>query len=148
MMALSYDWAKLNARVDMMQPNGLTNQAIGLQWSWQSLTAAPFAIPAKDVGVEYREVIILLSDGLNTQDRWYSNAQQIDARQKILCDNVKNAKIDVFTVQVNTDNDPTSALLQDCASDLSQFFLLTSANQIVDTFKQIATRLAQLRVSS
>jgi Flp pilus assembly protein TadG len=148
MMALSYDWPALNARVDLMQPNGLTNQSIGLQWGWQSLTAAPFVIPPKDPGVDYREVVILLSDGLNTQDRWYSNAKQIDARQKILCQNVKDAGFDIFTVQVNTDNDPTSTLLQDCASDPSQFFLLTSADQIVATFQQIGTRLSQLRVSS
>src|SRR5882757_7704540 len=132
MMGLSYDWKSLNARVDMMNPNGLTNQSIGLAWGWQSLTAAPFTIPVKDPGIDYRDVVILLSDGLNTQDRWYSAAKSIDARQKILCDNVKKAGIEIFTVQVNTDGDPTSTLLQGCASDPTQFFLLTSASQIVD----------------
>ena len=43
---------------------------IGLAWAWQSLTAAPFTIPAKDPNYQYSEIIILMSDGLNTQNRW------------------------------------------------------------------------------
>ncbi len=148
MMGLSEDWLALNARVDMMQPNGLTNQSIGLQWGWQSLTAAPFTIPPKQAGVQYRDVVILLSDGLNTENRWSKSAKPIDDRESILCTNVKKAGIDIFTVQVNTDGDPTSALLRGCASDPSQFFLLTSADAIVKTFEQIGTQLTQLRVSS
>ena len=62
--------------------------------------------------------------------------------------NVKKAGMDVFTVQVNTDGDPTSALLKGCASDPSQFFLLTTAGEIVSTFQSIGTRLNALRVSS
>ena len=42
-------------------------------------------------------------------------------------------------MQVNTGGDPTSTLLQDCATDASKFFLLTSAGQIVTTFGQIGT---------
>ena len=148
MLGLSTDWSALNNKIDSMQPNGNTNQSIGLAWGWQSLTAAPFTIPAKDPGIDYRTVIILLSDGLNTQDRWYTAASSIDARQKILCGNVQAAGVDVYTVQVNTDGDPTSQLLQNCASNPGQFFLLTSSSEIVSTFQQIATQLSQLRVSS
>ena len=37
--------------------------------------------------------MILLSNGLNTQNRYSNSASQIDARQKILCDNAKAAGI-------------------------------------------------------
>src|SRR6185436_13330487 len=70
LMGLSYDWTALNNKIDSMSPEGYTNQAIGLQWGWQSLTAAPFTIPAKDSNYQYQEIIILLTDGLNTEDRW------------------------------------------------------------------------------
>ena len=103
-----------------MQPVGNTNQAIGLQMGWQSLTAAPFTVPAMDPNYKYKQVIILLSDGLNTQDRWYTNASSIDARQQKTCDNIKAAGITIYTVQVNTGSDPTSTLLQNCASDAEQ----------------------------
>jgi len=147
LMGLSYDWGALKDKIDSMQPNGNTNQAIGLQWGFQSLTSAPFTIPAVDANYQYSKIIILLTDGLNTQDRWYTSASSIDARQRITCDNVKAAGITLYTVQVNTDGDPTSQLLRDCASSPDKFFLLTSATAIVSTFNQIGTNLSHLRVA-
>ncbi len=147
LMALTYNWTALNKKIDDMQPSGNTNQAIGLQWGYQSLTAAPFTIPSKDSNYKYNEVIILLSDGLNTEDRWYSKAASIDARQEITCNNIKASGITLYTVHVNTDGDPTSTLLQRCATSPDKFFTLTSANAIVTTFNQIGTALSNLRVA-
>ena len=92
-------------------------------------------------------MIILLTDGLNTQDRWYTSQTSIDARQQLTCNNVKAAGITLYTIQVNTGGDPTSTLLQNCASTSDKFFLLTSASQIVTMFNQIGTQLSQLRIS-
>jgi Flp pilus assembly protein TadG len=147
LMGLSNDWTALSGKINAMQPNGNTNQAIGLQVGWQSLTAAPFTVPAMDPNYKYTQVIILLSDGLNTQDRWYSNASSIDTRQQETCDNIKAAGITIYTVQVNTGGDPTSTLLKTCASDESKFFLLTSSTEIVGTFNQIGTALSNLRLA-
>jgi hypothetical protein len=60
------------------------------------------------------------------------------------CANIKAAGITIYTVQVNTDDSPTSTPLQDCASDSSKFFLLTSADEIVTTFNTIGTSLTKL----
>jgi hypothetical protein len=107
----------------------------------------PFSVPAEDANYTYSRVIILLTDGLNTQDRWYSNASQVDARQALTCANVKAAGITLYAIQVNTDGEATSSLLQNCATDSSKFFLLTSASQIVATFAQIGTSLSKLRIA-
>lgn len=147
LVGLSNDWTALSNKIDAMQPVGNTNQAIGLQMGWQSLTAAPFTVPAMDPNYQYNQVVIILSDGLNTEDRWYSNASSIDARQQKVCDNIKAAGITIYSVQVNTGNDPTSAILQSCASDSSKFFLLTSAGEIVTAFGQIGTALSNLRLA-
>jgi len=49
MKQLSYDWTGMNALVDSMQPNGYTNQAIGLVWGWLTLAGGGvFTIPAMD----------------------------------------------------------------------------------------------------
>jgi Flp pilus assembly protein TadG len=149
-MGLSYDWAALNSKIDAMSPAGNTNQAIGLAWGWQSLTNAPFTVPTKDPNYQYQDIIILLTDGLNTQDRWYTNQSSIDTRQQIACNNINAAGITLYTVQVNTGGDPTSTLLQNCAGspgkypDSNKFFLLTSANQIITTFSTIGTSLQKL----
>ena len=64
------------------------------------------------------------------------------------CANIKAAGITIYTVQVNTDDSPTSTLLQNCATDLGKFFLLTSADEIVSTFNTIGTSLTQLYLSN
>jgi hypothetical protein len=147
--ALSYDWSGMTTLVNSMSPNGNTNQAIGLQLGWMSLVGGgPFpAPPVMDPNYKYQQIIILMSDGLNTQDRWYSNASQIDARQKMTCDNVKASGITMYTIHVNTDGDPLSTLLQGCASGPDKFWMLTSASQMTATFQQIGTNLSNLRIS-
>jgi Flp pilus assembly protein TadG len=151
-MPLSYDWSALKTYVGTMQPTGTTNQGLGLAWAWMTLGQnAPFNAPAKDSNYTYKDAIILLSDGLNTQNRYSNsnNASAIDARQKILCKNAKDAGVTVYTVQVNTGKpaDPTSAVLQYCASAPENFFLVTAASQTVDAFKSIGTSLSKLRVA-
>lgn len=148
LMPLTYDWTELSNKINAMTPNGNTNQAIGLQMGWQTLTAAPFTVPPMDPNYKYTQAIILLTDGLNTQDRWYSNQSSIDTRQQKTCDNIKAAGITIYTVQVNTGNDATSTLLQNCASDSSKFFLLKSSTEIVTTFNQIGTALSNLRLAN
>lgn len=147
-MPLTYDWAALKGRIDALVPTGNTNQGIGLAWGWMTLTSGePFNPPAKDPNYQYKDALVILSDGLNTQNRWYSNASQIDARQKILCDNAKAAGLTIYTVQVNTGGDPTSAVLQYCAQNTSSFYLITSASQTASVFNQIGNQLSKLRVS-
>lgn len=156
-VGLSYNWTSLKSTVDTMVPGGNTNQPIGLVWGWQTLRGGgPFTMPTKDTAhYDYKEYIILLTDGLNTIDRWYSSQTSIDDRMYYkpgatasgTCVNVKNDNISVFTVQVNTAGDPTSTLLQNCASDPSYFFLLTSSTSIDSAFSQIFNIIANLHVS-
>jgi Flp pilus assembly protein TadG len=153
-MGLNYDWTSMNTLVNNMVAAGNTNQAIGLQLGWLSLVGGgPFTAPAMDPNFKYTQAIILLTDGLNTQDRWYTSQSSIDARQQMTCDNINAAKITLYTIQVNTGGDPTSTLLQKCAGspgtypDSSKFYLLTSASQILTVFNQIGTELSQLRIA-
>jgi len=120
-----------------------------LAWGWESLTqGAPLSAPVEDPSYKYQKVIILLTDGLNTQNRWTTDQATIDARQALLCNNVKAAGITLYTIQVNTGGtDPTSTLLQNCASDASKTFMLTQASAIVTVFNQIGTNLSKLRVA-
>ncbi len=147
-MGLGYDWAAMKTLVNSVSPAGNTNQAIGLQVGWMSLAGGgPFSVPPMDSNYTYQQVIILLTDGLNTQDRWYTSQNSIDARQQLTCNNAKAAGVTLYTIQVNTSGDPTSTLLQNCASSSDKFFLLTSASGIATVFNQIGTNLTKLRVA-
>ncbi|MDC7785849.1 pilus assembly protein TadG-related protein [Rhodoplanes sp. TEM] len=148
-MALSNDWTALTAKIDAMTPNGSTNNTIGLVWGWHALTTgAPLSAPAKDPDYEYQDVIVLLTDGLNTQNRWNGNGSSqstaVDARTEKACANVKAAGITLYTVLVMEGN---ASLLQTCATDSSRYFYLTSANQLVTTFDAIGTQLSKLRLA-
>ena len=153
--ALSYDWNSMKSLVNAMSPGGNTNQAIGLQLGWLSLVGGgPFPTPPPfDVGYNYTQAVILLTDGLNTQNRWSTSQNAIDTREQMTCNNLNAAGITVYTIQVNTGGDPTSTLLQNCAGspgdypDPSKFYLLTSAAEIITAFNSIATNLTQLRVA-
>ncbi|MEH6950315.1 TadE/TadG family type IV pilus assembly protein [Nitrobacter sp. NHB1] len=161
-MPMTNDWSTLKTAIGNMQPTGGTNQAIGLAWGWQSLstTNGPIQAPAKDSTHIYQDYLVLLSDGLNTQDRWpaYGNGNTqytcspgnvlcIDARQEALCQAAKVAGVTIFTVQVNIGNvDPTSQVLQDCASN-GNFQMITSANQTAGAFQNILTQISQLRIA-
>jgi hypothetical protein len=147
-IGLSYDWSSMTTLVNNMSPSGNTNQAIGLALGWMSLAGGgPFTVPAMDPKYIYQQVIILLTDGLNTQDRWYTSQSSIDARQTMTCNNIKAAGIILYTVEVSTDGTPVSPLLQNCASDSSKFFYLTNSSQIVSTFSSIGTDLSQLYIA-
>lgn len=143
MMPLSNDWTALNSKIDAMVANGFTNQSIGLAWGWQALTpTAP--LNAAPLPANTKQIIILLSDGMNNTNRWSTSQADVDAREKLLCANVKNAGITVYTVLVMAGD---SAIMQQCASDPGKYFALTQAGQIVTTFNQIGTALAQLRIA-
>jgi Flp pilus assembly protein TadG len=144
---LMFDWTALNAKVDLMTPNGATNQTIGLAWGWQSLTTGnPLNAPAQDPTVQ--NVIVLLSDGLNTQNRFTGDGSNqstaVDNRMALACANAKASNVTIYTVLVMSGN---SSILSNCASDSSKYFSLTTAGAIVTAFNTIGTQLANLHLS-
>jgi hypothetical protein len=159
---MNNDWATMNTTVDGLFPVGGTNQPIGLVWGWQSLVGGgPFPTPpVKDEQYTYQDIIVLMSDGLNTVDRWYGNGwdtnTSVDNRMYAsattgTCVNVKAAGIKVYTVHVNTNGSPESTLLKNCASPADdggkEFQMVTSASGLNAAFNSIATKLTDLRVA-
>jgi Flp pilus assembly protein TadG len=155
MRGLANDWSQMKTHVNNMSTDGATNQPIGLVWAWQSLKGGgPLTVPSKDPNFQYEEIIILLSDGLNTQDRWWGNGSspetKVDDRMSGTtgtCQKIKDARITIYTVQVNTSGDPESALLKNCATDVNKYFHLRQAGEMPDTFKQIVRDISKLRIA-
>lgn len=143
MMPLSYDWTALNSKIDAMTPSGNTNVTIGLAWGFQLLSPVdPFNAPAPAPDLD--KVIVMLTDGLNTQNRWSSSSSSIDARTQKVCDNIKAANIKIYTVRVIDGN---VALLQGCATNPSMYYDVQDAGQLSSVFTSIAQKLANLRIT-
>ena len=161
-MTLNYTWdsatdtsvaknQNLSWKIDAMVAGGGTNQTIGLQHGMQvQMTGDPYNAPTLPGNTT--RYIILLSDGLNTLDRWYGNgsdqATQVDDRMALACTNAKNQGFIVYTLFVDLGGTQgNSQVLQSCASDPGKYYDLTQSSQIVTAFNQIADQITNLRVS-
>ncbi len=143
MMPLSYDWTALNSKIDAMTPTGNTNVTIGLQVGWQTLSpVAPFNAPAAAPDLD--KVLIVLTDGTNTQNRWTSSSTSIDARTQKACDNAKADNIRIYTVRVIDGN---ATLLKACASKPEMYYEVQQSSQLNSVFASIAQNLANLRIA-
>ena len=151
---LSYDWTALGNQITAMQPNGSTNQAIGVAHGWQMLTTgAPYGTPT--VPEDVTRYIILLSDGLNTQNRWWGDGSTegttqdgyIDDHEKATCDAAKADGIVIYTIFLDIGGTHgNSAPLRYCATDATKYYDLTTTSAVVGTFKQIAQQITNVRV--
>ncbi len=150
LMPLTTNWTALNSKVDEMKPNGMTNVTIGLAWAYHALTPnAPLseaAAPATDLD----KVVIILTDGTNTQS-WknqnntiVSQSNLIDARTKLTCDNIKQANIKIYAIRVIDGN---SKLLSECATNPTMYYDVQNASELSGVFGAIAQNLANLRLA-
>lgn len=151
---LSYDWTSLSNQINNMSPNASTNQAIGVAHGWMALTNSvpysPGSLPTNTA-----RYIIILSDGQNTQDRWWGNGSTegttedgyIDAREKAACDNAKADGVVIYSIFLNVGGGGQSAPLSYCASDTSKYYTLTTTTAVVTTFNQIAQQITATRIS-
>jgi Flp pilus assembly protein TadG len=143
-LPLTSDWNAAKSMLDKMKADGKTDLTIGLVWGWHALTpGVPLtegSAPSKNID----KYIVFLTDGLNTQNRWTTKAGDIDARTKIVCDNIKKARIQIYTIRVMEGN---QALLQSCASAPSMYYNVTQASQLQPVFADIARSLYQLRIT-
>ena len=142
-MPLSNDWPALNAKIDAMTPTGNTNVTIGLAWGFQLVSpVAPFQAPAPAPDLD--KVIVILTDGQNTQNRWTSSSSSIDSRTSKVCDNIKAANIKLYTVRVIDGN---GALLKSCATNPNMYYDVDQAIELNSVFSSIAQNLANLRIA-
>jgi Flp pilus assembly protein TadG len=143
-LPLTSDWLALEGMVDGMTPAGMTNVTIGMMWGWHALTPGEPLTQAQAVKNDVEKVLILLTDGLNTANRFTTNPSQIDARTATVCDNVKKAKIRVFTVRVIEGN---VDLLRNCASASNMFYDVQVSSELKDVFTSIAASLSGARLA-
>jgi uncharacterized protein YegL len=137
-------FTSLNSKIDSMAASGNTNVTIGLEWGWHSLSPNLPLSQASDPSPDRDKVIVLLTDGTNTQNRWSSSESAIDARTSLACTNAKNTNIKIYTVRVIDGN---ASLLRACATNPNMYYEVNQASQLNSVFSSIAQNLARLRIS-
>ena len=137
-------FTNLNSKIDSMQASGNTNVTIGMAWGWHSLTTNLPLSQAAEPSPDRDKVVVLLTDGANTQNRWASSDSQIDPRTALACANAKAANIKIYTVRV-IDGDKT--LLRNCATKPTMYYEVNQASELNSVFSSIAQNLARLRIA-
>ena len=143
-LPLTNNWSVLDSKIDEMKASGNTNTTIGFTWAWNMLTqGVPFSTAAAPA-VNLDKVIVFMTDGMNTENRWSTTASEIDARTRLVCSAIKSAGIKVYTIRVMEGN---ASLLQNCASDPGMYYEVAQANDMVAVFAKIAGNVSSLRIS-
>ena len=137
-------FTNLNAKIDAMNPAGNTNVTIGLVWGWHALTKSEPLTQGSDPSPEKDKVIIVLTDGDNTQNRWTTSGSSIDLRTAAACTNAKAANIKIYTVRVI---DGDANLLRNCATKTNMYYNVSQASELNSVFSSIAQNLANLRIA-
>lgn len=146
-MPLTADWTALKGRIDSMTPSGNTNVTIGLVWGLHMLTQSQPLTNARTLAQEpdLERIIILLTDGNNTENRWTTNGTSIDARTDLACTNTKANGIRLYTIRVINGD---AALLRRCASQTTMYYDVQSAEQLGPVFQRIAAEIGNLRLTN
>lgn len=169
---LSEDWTSLKSKVDSMTAVGDTNIGLGLMWGWHLISPnAPFADGSAYGTAKLQKIVVLMTDGENTNSDTSSNDDSVyagvgyiwqnrlgitsgtasqrraamDGRLEELCSNMKAKGIIIYTVRVEVTNG-TSSVLQNCASSADKFYDVQSASQLTAVFDAIAGSIQNLRI--
>ncbi len=170
---LSTNWTALKAKVNAMNAVGETHIPLGLAWGWNVLSpSAPFADGVPYSTPKTTKIAVLMTDGENTYNYsskyngsgydgygfiWQNRAgttstdesartTAIDDRLKLLCTNMKNAGIVIYTVRVEVKTG-SSSLLQNCATTPDKFYDVQSASNLTAVFSAIAGSIENLRIT-
>ncbi|MEZ5995269.1 MAG: pilus assembly protein TadG-related protein [Hyphomonadaceae bacterium] len=175
---------------------GGTNQAEGLAWGWRVLSPSEPFTEGAPYGPDVRKVIVLMSDGENTNvgsdpvvagdysaynflGLWRdfadgallnqtiggilqgilppqyrrninsstSYVNYVNAREAEVCDNIKAAGIEIYTVAFRNPGNSTEALMRACATNDGHYYDAANAQELQAAFDAIGTGIGQLRLT-
>ncbi len=116
-LPLTSSAAAARDKIDALSPGGNTNTTIGMAWGYNVLTPGnPLGDAAAPASLRPIRVMVFLTDGLNTEDRFSQPTAAMDKDMRELCKSAATSGIRVFTIRVVEGND---GLLRDCASSPS-----------------------------
>jgi len=142
---LTDNFTDLYTKVNALTPAGNTNITIGLAWGMAILSSqAPFTEGVLPGTTDVTKIIVLMTDGDNTENRWTSSATSIDARTQLACQAAKDSSIVVYTVRLMEGNE---GLLRDCASNDDNYYDVEQSADLVPAFQAIGEKISQLRLS-
>ena len=161
MVPLTSDEEALLDSIDGYSAYGNTMGNIGMLWGYRLLSPEfPFQQGAAWSDSNWRKVIILMTDGVNTMDSNYSalwrtrahdlDATDLDDRLEETCAGVKDIHgVLVYTITFDDGvDDDTKAIYRQCATTPAQYYDAPSSDELIEVFETISRELANLHIRS
>jgi len=152
-MPLTADFAALRGQLDKMKPYAWTHIALGAEFGYHLLSPdAPFTEGTSYADNTTRKILVLLTDGMQTEPGFGPGLRTVTRGEKNLeaiCDNAKADGITIMTVAYNIDDSDTVKRLKTCTTDPAKhFFDIGSDNNVSAAFEEIKNQItAQVYIS-
>ena len=154
-LPLTSDKTALKARIDTFSASGATAGALGTAWAWYLISpnwSAVWPSASRPVAYNtsgYMKIAILMTDGeYNTRLGASASSSTVSSKAKTLCTNMKAQGVTVYTIGFDLGGNSTAInVLQNCASSPDKFYNASDGIELRQAFRDIALRLAQLRLS-
>jgi Flp pilus assembly protein TadG len=153
---------ELKADIAALSAGGLNGGHIGVGWTWYLLSPDwrdvwPMSSVPKPYG-SVRKAAILMTNGawevaydaagVATRDSGRNpNNGASDAYSRQLCDNMKAAGIEIYSVGFELKERKAVENMRACASDPSKFYNAEDAAELLLAYQDIASQIAMLRLS-
>jgi Flp pilus assembly protein TadG len=151
---LTNDQDLLRSSIDRLTTNGATAGHLGTAWAWYLLSPKWRDIwPKASAPADYdekvvRKIAILMTDG--DYNIAYSDQGDSDGQAKKMCAAMKRSGVIVYAVGLaigKSQGKGAAETLKACVSDSSYFYDASDGEQLRTAFRDIALKLAPLRIS-
>lgn len=154
MKPLTNDFSGLKTQLDSMTPYAWTNISLGVEFGFHMLSDnAPFEEGVSYDDEETQKFMVVLTDGAQTEPAFGPGSTrtvaQGEANLEALCTNAKAKGITMITIAYDLDDNSTTTLLKNCATDPdTNFFVASSGAAVAGAFDNIKTLItAQVFIS-
>jgi len=164
-LPLSEDMTALKDRINEMKASGWTFGNIGMAWGWRMLSPeAPFTEGVDWDNQAWRKVIVMMTDGDNVRSSPYgafgvngthsvSSSGVLDDRLEEVCENMDaQDNVTVYTITFEARSggidDATRTLYENCAGNGGYHEHVTSSEELIEVFREIAQELSNLHIKS
>ena len=143
---LTTDYGALRDQLDLMRPYAWTHIALGAEFGYHLLSPnAPFTEGASYADKNVQKVMVLLTDGRQTEPAFgdgVRNVNQGERNLEAICDNAKDSGITVMTLAFDLRDKDTRNRLKDCASDPDTgFFVAEDSDELASAFEEIRRQI-------
>lgn len=158
LLPLTNDTAALHSKIDDMEADGYTYIPEGLAWGWRVLSnKKPYQEGVVASDTDWQKILVLMTDGDNSV-RWSwsdnipsartrSSSSTGDDKTEVLCENVKDAGIIIYTIAFQVNSSSTRELLEDCATTPGNYFDARNNAALETIFSKIGGDINNLRLS-